>query len=87
MAILSFSPSSSAFCHGVSMSGMMNLMSDPCSKHCQAVDGHECDQIRGDSKGDEGTGDELSAAAIDLATLVGNSLMSKEVDNKMTMIL
>jgi hypothetical protein len=66
MAILSFQPSSSAFCHGVSRPGMRNLTTVPCTKHCQAAIGQLCDHdgLCGEiNEGELGTGDVLLSAA------------------------
>ena len=41
IAILSFQPSSSTFCHGVSVLGSRNLTLTPATKHCQAGVGQE----------------------------------------------
>lgn len=58
IAILSFQPSSSAFCHGVSVDGSRNLTSTPATKHCQEGVGQECDHVWGERRGEEGAGDE-----------------------------
>ncbi len=57
----SFQPSSSAVCHGVSTPGMTKRTAVPLTKHCQAGVGHECDHVRGDRSGEDGTGEVLSA--------------------------
>ncbi len=62
MAMWSFQPSSSAVCQGVSRLGITNLTAVPLTKHCQAGVGQECDQVRGESSGEDGTGEVLSAA-------------------------
>ena len=52
-------------------------MSVPWTKQCHAGVGHKWDHVRGDNSGDDGTGDELSAAAaaaLDLDTVVDKYL-------------
>ena len=63
-AILSFQPSSSAFCHGVFVFGNRKRILDPGRKHCQLGTGQFWDLVRGDINGDEGRGDRLSTAAL-----------------------
>ena len=58
IAILSFQPSSSTFCQGVSVLGSRNLTLTPETKHCQAGVGQEWDQVWGERRGEEGAGEE-----------------------------
>ena len=71
MASLSFNPSSSAFCQGVSVEGKRNRIMTPSTKHCQAGVGHLWDQVWGERRGEEGAGEEEetpeSPAAMEVA--------------------
>ena len=70
---MSFQPSSSTFCQGVSVLGSRNLTLTPGSKHCQAGVGHEWDQVWGESSGEEGAGEELDTpeSAAECGTRLG----------------
>ena len=66
-AILSFQARSSTRCQGASSPEMRNLTIEPATKHCQAGVGQECDHaaaFRGERRGEEGTGEVESAAAV-----------------------
>ena len=76
MAMWSFQPNSSAFCQGVSVLGSKNLMNVPDMKDCHTGVGQLWDQCLGESKGDEGAGDELSPACIELTACADRSLKS-----------
>ena len=46
------------------MLGSKNLIRVPETKHCQAGVGQLWDQVRGERRGDEGTGEELSGPPV-----------------------
>ena len=58
IAILSFQPSSSTFCQGVSVAGRRKRTETPATKHCQAGVGQRWDQVWGERRGEEGAGED-----------------------------
>ena len=82
IASLSFNPSSSAFCQGVSVDGRRNLIITPSTKHCQAGVGHLWDQVWGERRGEEGAGEEEEtpeSAAMEVARCGSRPYLAKVI--------
>ena len=93
MASLSFHPSSSASCQGVSRLGSRNLIMVPATKHCQAGVGQLWDHRvcwarddgdRREEEGDEGSGDVLLSAGTAEPELAERYLKKKNILKEIT---